>query len=96
MSESENTPADFETRREQLAGESLDLCDDFSQFSDECSFLCDAFAAVAREPECITPETTEGIWYVCYKLKMQIRSYRDRINKVHEGLQTLKGKDSDE
>ncbi|WDE04639.1 hypothetical protein SG34_025460 [Thalassomonas viridans] len=80
----------YEAKRAQLASESLSLCDDFNKFSDECSFLCDAFAAVAREPECITPETSEGIWYVCYKLKIRIRGYRDQIDEVHKGLQALK------
>ena len=81
---------DHEAKREQLASKSLELCDDFSEFSYECAFLCDAFAAVAREPECITPETSEGIWYVCYKLKMQIRNYKEQIEKLHKGLCHLK------
>ena len=81
---------DHEAKRERLASKSLDLCDDFSKFSDECAFLCDAFAAVTREPECITPETSEGIWHVCYKLKMQIRDYREQIEKLHNGLRHLK------
>jgi len=89
MSES-TTIQNHEAKREQLADKSLNLSDDFNKFSDECSFLCDAFAAVTREPECITPETSEGIWYVSYKLKMQIRSYRDQINEIHQGLCDLK------
>ncbi|WDE05058.1 hypothetical protein SG34_027790 [Thalassomonas viridans] len=89
MSES-TTLREFEAKRAGLASESLELCDGFNKFSDECSFLCDAFAAVARDPACITPETSEGIWYVCYKLKMQIRSYRDQIDEIHNGLRALK------
>ncbi|WDE08710.1 hypothetical protein SG34_032920 [Thalassomonas viridans] len=81
---------EFEAKRSQLASESLELCDDFNKFSDECSFLCDAFAAVARDPACITPETSEGIWYVCYKLKIQIRTYRDQIDGIHQGLRALR------
>ncbi|WDE04381.1 hypothetical protein SG34_024055 [Thalassomonas viridans] len=87
---SEEDLLEHEARREQLASESLSLCDSFNKFSDECSFLCDALAAVVREPECITPETSEGIWYVNYKLKMQIRSYRDQIDEIHNGLRELK------
>ncbi|WDD99433.1 hypothetical protein [Thalassomonas actiniarum] len=90
MSESNATSQEYEAKRAQLLSESLELCDDFSKFSDEYSFLCDAFAAVAREPECITPPTSEGIWYVCYRLKMQVRSYRDKINSIHEGLRAIK------
>lgn len=90
MSESNETDQDFEAKRSQLLSESLELSDDFSKFSDEYSFLCDALAAVAREPECITPPTSEGIWYVCYRLKIQVRSYRDKINNIHDGLRALK------
>ncbi|WDD99528.1 hypothetical protein [Thalassomonas actiniarum] len=90
MSESSGPNTDYETKRKQLSSECLDLCDDFSKFSDECSFLCDAFAAVAREPECITPPTSEGIWHVCYRLKIQIRDYRDKMDKILQGLRDLK------
>ncbi|WDE06399.1 hypothetical protein SG34_005615 [Thalassomonas viridans] len=81
---------DCEAKLKQIRSKSLELCDSFNKFSDECSFLCDAFAAVAREPDCITPETSEGIWYVNYRLKMQIRDYRDQIDEIHQGLQKLK------
>ena len=94
MAESTTIPPgallDHEIKRELLASKGLDLCDDFSKFSDECAFLCHAFAAVTREPECITPETSEGIWHVCYKLKMQIRDYREQIEIPHQGLRHLK------
>ncbi|WDD99284.1 hypothetical protein [Thalassomonas actiniarum] len=94
MSESNTiTPGallDHEAKRKQLTSKSLELSDDFSKFSDECSFLCDAFAAVAREPECITPQTSEGIWHVCYKLKIQVRKYRDQIDTLHNDLRHFK------
>ncbi|WP_281558487.1 hypothetical protein [Thalassomonas sp. RHCl1] len=78
------TPLDEKAKRDQLASEFVDLCDDFYKFSQACAFLCDAFAAVAREPECITEDTSEGFGHVGYWLKCQLRDYREKIEKQQE------------
>ncbi|WDD96715.1 hypothetical protein [Thalassomonas actiniarum] len=83
---------DQEVTIEQWSRELLDLCEDFCQFSQECAFLFDAFAAVAREPECITPDTSEGIRHVNFWLKYQVIGYREKINRLHEGWRILKCK----
>ncbi|WDE10242.1 hypothetical protein [Thalassomonas haliotis] len=82
MSEA-HTPPDEEVTLEQWSSELLDLCDDFCQFSQECAFLFDAFAAVAKEPECITEDTSEGIRHINFWLKYQVIGYREKINRLH-------------
>ncbi|WP_281557373.1 hypothetical protein [Thalassomonas sp. RHCl1] len=83
---------DQEVTIEQWSSDFLDLCDDFCQFSQECAFLSDAFAAVAQEPECITPDTSEGIRHVNFWLKYQVIGYREKINRLHDGWKVLKRK----
>ena len=39
----------------------LRLYDEFALFSDQCAFLCDAFAAVPAHAETITPATLGGL-----------------------------------
>ncbi|WDD98491.1 hypothetical protein [Thalassomonas actiniarum] len=90
VSISQEVLLEYEAKRSKLAGESLDLCDDFGKFSEECAFLFDAFAAVAREPECITPDTIEGIRHINFWLKYQVIGYREKIDNIHAGLRALK------
>ncbi|WDE12301.1 hypothetical protein [Thalassomonas haliotis] len=95
MSESQppsNTDLDQEVTLEQWSSDLLALCDDFSQFSQECAFLFDALAAVAQEPECITEDTSEGIRHVNFWLKYQVIAYREKINRLHSGWGILKRK----
>ncbi|WDE02592.1 hypothetical protein [Thalassomonas actiniarum] len=94
MSESDtpSDPAAQEVTPEQWARDLLDLCDDFSQFSQECAFIFDGLAAVAQEPECITPDTSEGIRHVNFWLKYQVIGYREKINRLHSGSVILRRK----
>ncbi|WDE03042.1 hypothetical protein SG34_016560 [Thalassomonas viridans] len=84
MSESTSTPQNEAARRKAQLSELIDLTDDFSKFHQECAFLCDAFAAVAQEPECISEETSEGIRHMSYWLKCQAIAYYQRINDIYK------------
>ncbi|WDE06167.1 hypothetical protein SG34_004335 [Thalassomonas viridans] len=95
MSESNSTiPVDAATIK-QLSSDCIRLSDDFNKFSEECAFLCDAFAAVAHDPDYISEETSKGIGHLSCWLKEQAKSYRDRIDKLHEGLFSLRPESSD-
>ncbi|WDE04510.1 hypothetical protein SG34_024755 [Thalassomonas viridans] len=76
-------------QREQLSREFRELSDQFNKFSEECAFLCDAFAAIGREPAEITPPTSEGIGHVSYWLKCQVIGYRDKIDELRACWQAL-------
>ncbi|WDE03818.1 hypothetical protein SG34_020915 [Thalassomonas viridans] len=84
MSESTSTPQNEAARRKAQLSALVDLTDDFSQFHQECAFLCDAFAAVAQEPECISEETSEGIRHMSYWLKGQAKEYYQRIDDLYQ------------
>ncbi|WDE02780.1 hypothetical protein SG34_015145 [Thalassomonas viridans] len=84
MSDSNQPPPGDAAKREQLSKDFLDLCNDFDKFSDECAFLCDAFAALAQDPESITPPTGDGIGHVSYWLKCQVLDYREKIDELRK------------
>ncbi|WDE02815.1 hypothetical protein SG34_015325 [Thalassomonas viridans] len=84
MSESTPAPQNEAARRKTQLSALVDLTDDFSQFHQECAFLCDAFAAVAQEPECISEETSEGIRHMSYWLKSQAKEYYQRIDDLYK------------
>ncbi|WDE05275.1 hypothetical protein SG34_028965 [Thalassomonas viridans] len=84
MSESTSTPQSEAARRKAQLSALVDLTDDFSQFHQECAFLCDAFAAVAQEPECISEETSEGIRHLSCWLKCQAKEYYQRIDDLYQ------------
>lgn len=55
----------------------LSLCDNFAEFTDQCTFLCDAFAAISTCDETINPATANGIGHAAPEAKgsgNQIRS----------------------
>ncbi|WDE04932.1 hypothetical protein SG34_027110 [Thalassomonas viridans] len=84
MSESTSIPQSEAARRKAQLSALVDLTDDFSKFHEECAFLCDAFAAVAQEPECISEETSEGIRHMSYWLKHQAKAYYQRIDDLYQ------------
>jgi len=92
MSESKLPLTEDAIKREQLSSDFVNLSDDFGKFSEECAFLFDAFAAVSREPECITEHTSEGIRHLCYWLKYQVIGYREKIDEMQDSWRMLSRK----
>ena len=84
MSESNSTVQNEAARRKAQLSALVDLSDNFYKFHQECAFLCDAFAAVAQEPECISEETSEGIRHLSYWLKCQAKHYYQRIDALYQ------------
>ena len=67
----------------------LRLYDEFTQFSDQCAFLCDSFAAIPTRQEFIEPETIDGIdFYACW-LKTRVQEIKDELQKTHEQIREL-------
>jgi len=84
MSESNLSVQDEAARRKAQLSALVDLSDDFYKFHQECAFLCDAFAAVTQEPECISEETSEGIRHLSCWLKCQVKHYCQRIDELYK------------
>lgn len=62
------------------------LYDDFTHFSDQCAFLCDAFAAIPAQQELIEPETIGGIDFYSRWLKTRLLEIKNEMRKIHEQL----------
>lgn len=77
------------TRRENnLAVELLSLCDEFAEFRDRCSFLCDAFSHIASHSEDITENTANGLdCYACW-LKSQVYAFNEKLHDMHGRLRS--------
>ncbi|WDE07988.1 hypothetical protein SG34_014495 [Thalassomonas viridans] len=76
---SDHTPG-----KNQLTAEIYRLKNEFDQFNGKCSFLCDAFTAVAANPECIDELTSYGFDFYAIWLKRQVTDFNDRIHIIHE------------
>jgi hypothetical protein len=66
------------------------LYDELTEFSDQCAFLCDAFAAIPAQQEDIASETISGISYYSHWLKTRLLEIKNELRKIHEQLSELK------
>ena len=64
----------------------LRLYDEFALFSDQCAFLCDAFAAVPAHQEAITPATLGGLEFYSQWLKTRLVEIKTELGQIHEQL----------
>jgi hypothetical protein len=62
----------------------LSLCDSFAEFSDQCTFLCDAFAAISAREETIDPHTANGIGFAARHLKQRVREIRSDLSSLNQ------------
>ncbi|WDE08851.1 hypothetical protein SG34_033710 [Thalassomonas viridans] len=88
MSESNVGPNNGQTSSKALLSMLISLTDNFHKFNEECAFLCDAFAAVAREPDDISEDTSEGIGHISARLKAQLKAYDERIYTLYKTVQS--------
>jgi len=65
------------------------LYDEFTQFSDQCAFLCDSFAAVPAQQEYIESETIGGISFYSHWLKIRLLEIKNELRKIHEQLSKI-------
>jgi hypothetical protein len=66
------------------------LYDELTQFSDQCAFLCDSFAAIPAHQEFIEPQTISGIHFYSRWLKTKVLEIKSEPRKVHEELREFK------
>ncbi|WDE05201.1 hypothetical protein SG34_028565 [Thalassomonas viridans] len=69
-----------------LTTEIYKLNDEFSQFSGKCAFLCQAFAAVSSNPECIDEQTIYGLDFYALWLKEKIEAFDHQIENLNHRL----------
>ena len=68
----------------------LTLHDELTEFSDQCSFLCDAFACIPAHEEVIDAESIRGISYFAHWMKGRIRKMKTDLIAVRNQANALK------
>ena len=66
----------------ELQLEVVRLYDELSQFSDQCAFLCDSFAAIPAQHEFREPETIGGISFYSHWLKTRLLEIKNELRKI--------------
>lgn len=73
----------------RLRLEFLELYDEFSEFSEQCAFLCDAFAAIPAQQELLEPGTIGGINFYSHWLKTRVLELKNELRKMYEQLKEI-------
>lgn len=69
---------------EKLRRDLLVLYDCLTEFSDQCAFLCDAFATIPMCEETIDPATARGIGLSAQWMKRRVLEIKLDLKKIHE------------
>jgi hypothetical protein len=67
-----------------LSKELVRLYDEFTEFQDRCSFLCDAFACTVADNEYLDESTSNGFSYYSHWMKQQLAYFKARLKQIHE------------
>jgi hypothetical protein len=67
------------------AFELLRFYDDFTDFNDDCAFLCDAFASlIAHSEEYLDERSIQGLERHAYWLKQRVSEFKERLRQIRE------------
>ena len=69
---------------ERLRRDLIALYDRLTEFSDQCAFLCDAFAAIPICEESIDPATARGMGLSARWIKDTVREIKSDLKDIHE------------
>lgn len=73
----------------KLRRDIIALYDDFSEFSDQCAFLCDAFGAIPVNSEAIEPATKRGIGIYANWIKGRLVEIQTDLGDLHTLVKIL-------
>jgi len=85
---------DDQKDRAEAAHLSLELLryyDEFTTFNEECAFLCDAFASLAANNECIDEYSIRGLERHAHWLKGRVFELKQSLNQIREHYSKLYG-----
>lgn len=74
-----------------LTKELVRLYDEFAEFQDHCSFLCDAFACIVANHEYADESTINGFSHYSHWLKQQVIYFRARLKQIQERSRSAAG-----
>lgn len=69
-----------------LKKELLNLTDEFSEFTDQCAFLCDAFSSIAAKSEDIDQASVNGFDQQADWLKQEVQRFSLRLHQLQRQL----------
>ena len=73
---------DDKDQEPRLAMELLRYYDDFSEFNDDCAFLCDAFAALVTNSDYLDQQSREGFDRHTRQLKQKVQEFKERLRDI--------------
>ena len=62
----------------------LHFYDEFAEFHDYCSFMCEAFASLATEENFLDTGTAMGASRFCHWIKRRMQELKGDLKKIHE------------
>ncbi|MEJ2612795.1 MAG: hypothetical protein P8179_22730 [Candidatus Thiodiazotropha sp.] len=62
----------------------MHIYDELTEIHDYRSFLCDAFASLVTEDNCLDKNTAMGASRFCYLIKQQMRELKGDLKKTQE------------
>jgi len=71
--------------------ELLRYYDEFTAFNEECAFLCDAFASLAANSECIDEYSIRGLERHAHWLKGRVFELKQSLSQIREHYSQLSG-----
>ncbi len=66
----------------------LHFYDDYIEFHDHCSFLCDAFVGLTIEDDCLDSSTAMGVSRYSHWVKRRALELKQDLKKIHEKAYT--------
>ena len=69
----------------------LSFYDDFADFNDDCAFLCDAFACLVNNHECLDERSIRGLERNATLLKQRVNHFNNRLKEIREeGIEAIR------
>ena len=62
----------------------INLYDEFTEFNDYCSFLCDAFACIISQEEVIDEDTIKGLSRCSSWMKQRVKEIKAELNEIQQ------------
>ncbi len=73
---------------ESLSGELVNFYDQFVEFHQDCSFLCEVFSRLAGVEDQLDPSTVAGISRFSYSVKDQAQLLKLELKRIQERAYT--------
>lgn len=80
----DNQIQNLEKQTPNLSQSLITFYDDFTDFNDDCAFLCDAFSCLVNNHECLDDCSIRGLERNAAKLKKRVGEFKNRLRKIRE------------